>query len=260
MRYLIKEVSELVGISPTTIRYYEKIGIIHVEKDEKTGYRYFSPIDINILMRLRILREQGFTMEEIEKLFCAENVDGTVDLYRKKEELLEQDIRKLQEQKAAIKREELLMRERDDKYVIRPRMYGVLYRNNDNIFKDRMLRETIAEWMHHAFYTLPLFEVEVSSVGETRFSMGICMDAEDARSFGLDKNPYVFCIEEKPCVRKLSTICVEPDESSGMTMKMLDEYKKRGIVVTGKIYGRTLHSYRERGKLIVVNEQWFPVV
>ncbi len=44
--YNIKEVSELMGISPHTLRYYEKIGLLEFVKRNEQGVRGFSESDL----------------------------------------------------------------------------------------------------------------------------------------------------------------------------------------------------------------------
>ena len=38
----VKQVSEKIGISTETIRYYTRLGIIVPERDPVNGYRYYS--------------------------------------------------------------------------------------------------------------------------------------------------------------------------------------------------------------------------
>lgn len=64
-RYKIGEVARMLGITPEAIRYYERSGIIDPEKNPVSGYRYYSAWDINMLVRARTYRQQGFSMKEV---------------------------------------------------------------------------------------------------------------------------------------------------------------------------------------------------
>lgn len=69
--YLIKDVSEKVGISAHTIRYYEKCGLLpHISRDGN-GIRKFSQDDIFWLEIIKCLKNTGMTIE---------NIKGIVDL------------------------------------------------------------------------------------------------------------------------------------------------------------------------------------
>ncbi len=64
MKYTIKEISDLLGVTTHKLRYYEKIGIIQPEVNEQTGYRYFSVIDTRRFNLARLYRGMGFSVEE----------------------------------------------------------------------------------------------------------------------------------------------------------------------------------------------------
>lgn len=55
----------MLGITTEAIRYYERNGIIDPEKNPLSGYRYYSAWDINMLVRARTYRQQGFSMKEV---------------------------------------------------------------------------------------------------------------------------------------------------------------------------------------------------
>ena len=44
MRYTISEMASLLGVTTHTLRYYEKMGLIHPEVNEDTGYRYYTGV------------------------------------------------------------------------------------------------------------------------------------------------------------------------------------------------------------------------
>lgn len=60
----IKEVEELVHMNGQTIRYYDKLGFLHPNRDEN-GYRNYTMDDVKILKRIRFLRELDISLELI---------------------------------------------------------------------------------------------------------------------------------------------------------------------------------------------------
>ena len=60
----IKEVEKLVSMNSQTIRYYDKLGFLHPQRDEN-GYRNYSMEDVKILKRIRFLRELDISLELI---------------------------------------------------------------------------------------------------------------------------------------------------------------------------------------------------
>lgn len=46
----IKEAEEQTGISRANIRYYEKMGLLQPKRNEKNGYREYTPEDIKRIL------------------------------------------------------------------------------------------------------------------------------------------------------------------------------------------------------------------
>lgn len=64
-RYLIGDVSRILGLARETLRYYERCGIVVPWKDPETGYRYYDPVQINHLMLCKMYRQMGMSSAEI---------------------------------------------------------------------------------------------------------------------------------------------------------------------------------------------------
>ena len=70
--YLIGDMSEIVGVSRDTLRFYEKKGIIKARKKEN-GYRYYLEEDLFRLMVILYKRKMNDSLEEIEGYIKGEN-------------------------------------------------------------------------------------------------------------------------------------------------------------------------------------------
>ena len=67
--YLIKDLSRLSGHSVYTIKFYLKIGLIHeVGRSPETRFRYFDDSTVEQLSRIRGLRKEQKSLEEIRQL------------------------------------------------------------------------------------------------------------------------------------------------------------------------------------------------
>lgn len=66
-KYSIGEVSSRLGLSRDTIRFYEKKGIIHPEK-QNNGYRSYTYEDIHKLLNVMFYRRLNFSIEDIIRL------------------------------------------------------------------------------------------------------------------------------------------------------------------------------------------------
>lgn len=61
----IKELEDLLSISRSNIRFYEKQGLFSPERKEN-NYREYTEQDIEVLKKIIIFRKMGFTVEEIK--------------------------------------------------------------------------------------------------------------------------------------------------------------------------------------------------
>ena len=63
----IKKVSEQLGISSDTIRYYERIGLVPTISRDKNGVRNFTDIDIQRLDFIKCMRHAGLSIESLHE-------------------------------------------------------------------------------------------------------------------------------------------------------------------------------------------------
>ncbi|MDN7246303.1 MerR family transcriptional regulator [Planococcus shenhongbingii] len=68
-RLLVKEVSELTGLSPQVIRKWEQRYGLICPKRHRNGYRLYTCEDVGTLMKVCRLRDQGHSMKEALHLF-----------------------------------------------------------------------------------------------------------------------------------------------------------------------------------------------
>ncbi|WP_285397492.1 MerR family transcriptional regulator [Lysinibacillus sp. fls2-241-R2A-57] len=65
--YSISKAAEMSGISPYTLRYYEKIGLLPPPKRQNGGRRFYTESDIRFLMFLKSLKETGMSLEDVNE-------------------------------------------------------------------------------------------------------------------------------------------------------------------------------------------------
>lgn len=98
MKIKKKQLCQLTGISPATLRYYVDEKIITPEQDRSNGYYYYSNEDALLLLGVRELRSFGFTMEEATSLIKQENTSvAYASILDQKREQLEIEKRILEE-------------------------------------------------------------------------------------------------------------------------------------------------------------------
>ncbi len=102
--YKIGDFANLVNISVRTLRYYDEIGLLKPEiVDRYTSYRYYTDDNVVEAQFIILLKEVGFTLQEIidYKKFLNDfddNGEGTNQFLLKKQEQISKQMEKLQEQ------------------------------------------------------------------------------------------------------------------------------------------------------------------
>ena len=69
MLYTIKEVSEMMRIPTSTIRYYDRKGLLPCVERGTSGYRAFSEENIRALRLIVCLKTTGMTLDDIHTFF-----------------------------------------------------------------------------------------------------------------------------------------------------------------------------------------------
>src|SRR6266567_4691376 len=70
MRTLLQigEIAQLLGVTPKTIRHYEKMGLLAQPERTRAGYRLYDAQDLLRLQRIRRLQALGLSLKKIRAL------------------------------------------------------------------------------------------------------------------------------------------------------------------------------------------------
>lgn len=67
LEYTIKEAAKILNLPATTLRYYDKEGLLPFVKRRESGYRIFSEEDIAMLRIIECLKKTGMPIKEIKQ-------------------------------------------------------------------------------------------------------------------------------------------------------------------------------------------------
>lgn len=95
------ELARLSGVSPDTLRYYERLGILPTSQRTNGGYRMFPPSAIERVQLARRAMQLGFSLKELSEILRTRDNGGApcqhvLNLSEKKLQCLGQQIRELQ--------------------------------------------------------------------------------------------------------------------------------------------------------------------
>ena len=61
MEYSIRELANLSGVTPRTLRWYDQIGLLKPSRVAESGYRFYGPAEVNRLQDILFYRALGWS-------------------------------------------------------------------------------------------------------------------------------------------------------------------------------------------------------
>ena len=107
MTYTIGELSQKMGLTAHTLRFYEKEGLLQKVRKNSAGFRRYSDEDINRLRILECLKATGLSLKDIKHYFdlCAKGDDTIAErmaIFLKQKERLDVQLADLMQTKEKI--------------------------------------------------------------------------------------------------------------------------------------------------------------
>jgi len=84
MSYTIKEISKKMGITPYTLRFYEKEGVLPIVDRDANGVRMFNEHYIDCIETVQALRSTGLPLAEIKQYVELYKIGNSTLQQRKK--------------------------------------------------------------------------------------------------------------------------------------------------------------------------------
>jgi DNA-binding transcriptional MerR regulator len=99
----IGDLAKYCMVSTKTLRHYDKKGILKPAYiDSKTGYRYYSEEQLFWLVMIKRLKQRNFSLEEAKEYLETGDIKRIRELFEKKEDEIDKEIKKLQQIKKMI--------------------------------------------------------------------------------------------------------------------------------------------------------------
>ena len=102
MLYTVGEAAKRIGVAPSTLRYYDKEGLLPFMERSGSGMRMFKEEDFGWLAIIECLKQTGMSIREIKEFidWCVQG-DSTIDkrlaLIDRQREAVEEQIRRLKD-------------------------------------------------------------------------------------------------------------------------------------------------------------------
>jgi MerR family transcriptional regulator/heat shock protein HspR len=125
--YMIGIAAELAGMHPQTLRVYERRGLVAPKRSPR-GTRLYSEADVQLLLRIQDLSEEGFNLTGIERVLSMERALLTA---KRRIERLESEVEEIKQ----AARDEIVRVKRSvraDLVVVSTETAVVPYRSKDS--------------------------------------------------------------------------------------------------------------------------------
>lgn len=102
MPYTIKEMSELTGLPASTLRYYDKEGLLPSLRRNDNNIRMFSDDDYHTLRLIECLKKSGLLLREIREYMNMarkgnESLEGRREIFHRRRSILKDEMKNLQD-------------------------------------------------------------------------------------------------------------------------------------------------------------------
>lgn len=275
--YKIGVISKLLGIPAETLRYYENCGILTPQKDSASGYRSYTPWDLNQLVLCRLYRSFGFSITEVQQMMYDDDEETLYNrLIAREAELLEtinhsqsvihmlaarrQDLGNLSSSVGRFREEES------------PELLFLQHRRGNEFDLSGRVMEMSRKWVQampvvSPGILIPQYSDEENSLpgqdfeeeyGVTRWGFVVPPNST-AAALGLKLEPPV---EYLPPVKCLHTILSAGDIHTLLPAfgeQVLAPLKEQGVRVYGTALGVPIAHVQEKGGLVRYMHIWVPV-
>ncbi|MGF2385292.1 MerR family transcriptional regulator [Lentilactobacillus otakiensis] len=126
-----KKVSELLGVSTDTLRYYERIGVIPPVERDHNGYRVYKTNDLNWIYLAKSLRGAGLSIESLIEFATLARKGGAVRSAQK--DILHEQLATLNEKLAKMKETQALLQYKIDTFDGHLAKFDSGEMNKDNV-------------------------------------------------------------------------------------------------------------------------------
>ena len=238
MGYRIGEVSRFLDITPDTIRFYEKEGIIRPFKNAVNGYREYGFEDISRLSDILFYRNVDFSIGDIQRIVNGISSEEMLTMIREKEQEVSKSLDSYRKLLIKMQNWEKLHREAldfENQFEIRPMPSSYHKRTYEdmNAIDIHELTQSIPVSPEDAYFVTLSFRCKLPGKEIEHY---FALDTEYSQGLEVDFSNNAFAEESHP--NCLFTVCKYQTDFQSMLKPVRAHLKSRGLEPEGTVYGR----------------------
>jgi len=90
------------GLSRSTLLYYDRLGLLRPVKRSRSGYRIYSPAEVERLEQICLFRQMGIPLKEMRKLLDTTGGNASVEILQRRLRVLNREIANFRKQQRCI--------------------------------------------------------------------------------------------------------------------------------------------------------------
>lgn len=263
----IAEVSRLSGISAETIRHYERLGIIHPQRNNQTGYRYYTIVDICLIGKVQAFLQCGFSLKEAKEMIKNTDICDINSFFDDRIKKLEHEMLESFKRIHGMRRKSRqlsLIETNLNKFSFRtrPAMYLLNTYIDGKVIDRPGLEAEHAAWFKRQVFTFPFERWEETGEGLSSRQIvqfvGLGIEKNDFYESGLDFNELMVEYPELPCVHTVLAVR-NPIETRNEILGIIDNYMmEHGLKQSGEILFETLFLSESENQPVYYRSVWIP--
>ena len=264
MKYSVKDLASILGITTSAIHFLEKENLIKADKEEN-GWRYYKVVDVFRLLSYTKYKNMEIPVKEIVKQFSGEENDyleiqEKIELYKTRAEEKSRYYSKLAEAMEENLTSIRLIDELLDKYefVKSPDILMVYDDECGWISRDRQAQKMVQQCVK-AMPTVQLGVIRHKESEKSNF--GYMVFNRNIETFDIPAGLHGKKRKSCSCLHTIQIIGDELTENPAVTFKKAEAYaKSRGFEIAGDMVGKILLAEVEKpAKLHNYIEIWIPI-
>ena len=262
-RYKVKEIADLLDITPQTLRRYDKLGIVAPSRDEENDYRTYLTLDFMQLLRLKGLRNYDLSLKNCRKIFDSD-IKGASKVFLNHADALAAEIERLKELEHQSRLQYARLKDCEElshlpyKMELRPAYKFFSFMDVHDLTNYSQAKEELGQFTMIMPPMRSCIVYPRESLPGPQYIYGLC--APDNELTGVDEALLNKCVSYPPCYC-LTTVEQNTGVSTAVSTEnstktsgqmrvenMLKLVEDNGYEVSGDIIGEILHMWKKPKK------------
>ncbi len=270
MQYTIGEFSELIGLTPDTLRLYEKYHIVNPVKDPNNGYRYYDDLDVRNLLACRRFRSFDFPLEIAAELTLSPSVEKLNHLLITKKMEIKSEIQRLQcinqQIDQTIYTLEFAFTINQNHYIapiVQVELAGIyrLIQTNENTLDREVYpyKHDISKWMEALPDVMYSFKTQLQMNNHSPYTWGMAIEESKMSIHDLVQNKY---LEYLPPSRYLKGLYLSSNSeymSVDSYLPLIDYATANGLNYGDFVWGKLISTVKISNLNCNLMEVYLPI-